>query len=525
MRDFMTPSRSVAVGERGMAATSHPQATLAALDILKAGGNAMDAAIAAVAMQGVVEPQMTGIGGDCFVLYSPKAGKPIAFNGSGRTPGKTDIGRYKDLKGALVAPNSADAVTVPGAVDAWVALHKDHGSLPLDRIFAAAIDAAENGFRITPRVAFDHLKFRARPESNAAAKAQYLPGGEPPVAGDRRSQPALGATLRRIAKEGRDAFYTGAVADEIASELQKLGGVHTSADFAAHRGEYVTPISAKYRGYDVYECPPNGQGLAALMIMRTMEGFDVGKMSSVDRLHLLAEATKMAYRARDAYFCDPAHGMEASEKFLADAYIAKVRSKIDMAKASPIEIWDEPAHRDTVYLTVVDRDHNAVSFINSLYNAFGSGIYAPKSGVLLHNRGWGFRTVEGHPNSYAPNKRPMHTIIPGMVMKDGKTVMPFGVMGGHYQATGHADFLSNIFDMGLNIQAASERPRSFCYDGVLSLEPTNSRADADELTKRGHKVGWAEMPLGGCQAIWIDHARGVLLGATEHRKDGMALGF
>lgn len=525
MRDFMTPSRSVAVGERGMAATSHPQATLAALDILKAGGNAMDAAIAAVAMQGVVEPQMTGVGGDCFVLYSPKAGKPIAFNGSGRTPGKTDIARFKDLKGALVAPNSAHAVTIPGAIDAWCTLHKDHGSLPLERIFAAAIDAAENGFRITPRVAFDHMKFRARPESNAAAKAQYLPGGEPPVAGDRRSQPALGATLRRVAKEGRDAFYTGAVADELASELQKLGGCHEAADFAAHRGEYVTPISAKYRGYDVYECPPNGQGLAALMIMRTMEGFDVAKMSSPDRLHLLAEATKMAYRARDAYFCDPAHGMEASEKFLSDKYIATVRGKIDMAKASAIEIWDEPAHRDTVYLTVVDRDHNAVSFINSLYNAFGSGIYAPKSGVLLQNRGWGFRTFEGHPNSYAPNKRPMHTIIPGMVMKDGKTVMPFGVMGGHYQATGHADFVSNVFDMGLNIQAASERPRSFCYDGVLSLEPTNSRADADELTKRGHKVGWAEMPLGGCQAIWIDHARGVLLGATEHRKDGMALGF
>lgn len=521
----MAPSRSVAVGERGMAATSHPQATLAALDILKAGGNAMDAALAAVAIQGVVEPQMTGIGGDCFVLYSPKAGVPIAFNGSGRTPGKTDIGKYKALKGAFVAPNSADAVTIPGAIDAWCTLHEDHGSLPLDRIFAAAIDAAENGFRITPRVAFDHLKFRARPESNAAAKAQYLPGGEPPVAGDRRSQPALGATLRRIAKEGRDAFYTGAVADEIASELQKLGGVHTSADLAAHRGEYVTPISAKYRGYDVYECPPNGQGLAALMILRTMEGFDVAKMSTVDRLHLLAEATKAGYRARDAYFCDPAHGMEASEKFLSDKYIATIRGKIDMAKASPIEIWDEPAHRDTVYLTVVDRDHNAVSFINSLYNAFGSGIYAPKSGVLLHNRGWGFRTVEGHPNSYAPNKRPMHTIIPGMVMKDGKTVMPFGVMGGHYQATGHGDFLSNLFDMGLNIQAASERPRSFCYDGVLSLEPTNSRADADELTKRGHKIGWAEMPLGGCQAIWIDHARGVLLGATEHRKDGMALGF
>jgi len=523
MRDFMAPSRSVAVGERGMAATSHPQATLAALDILNAGGNAMDAAIAAVAIQGVVEPQMTGIGGDCFVLYSPKAGSPIAFNGSGRTPGKTDIGKFKGMKD--VAPNSADAVTVPGAIDAWCTLNKDHGSMPLERLFKAAIDAAENGFRITPRVAFDFLKFRARPESNAAAAAQYLPGGQPPVAGDRRSQPALGATLRRIAREGRDAFYVGAVADEIASELQKLGGPHTAADLAAHRGEYVTPISAKYRGYDVYECPPNGQGLGALMILRTMEGFDTATMSPADRLHLLAEATKAAYRARDAYFCDPAHGMTAVDRFLSDAYTESVRGKIDMAKASAAEVWDEPEHRDTVYLTVVDRDRNAVSFINSLYNAFGSGIYAPKAGVLLQNRGWGFRTFEGHPNSFAPNKRPMHTIIPGLVMKDGRTVMPFGVMGGHYQSTGHGNFLSNMFDVGMNIQAASEAPRSFCYDGVLSLEPTISRDIADDLAKRGHKIGWAEMPLGGCQAIWIDHDRGVLLGATEHRKDGLALGI
>mgnify|MGYP003392953705 CR=1 FL=1 len=523
MRDFMVPSRSVAVGERGMAATSHPQATLAALDILNAGGNAMDAAIAAVAIQGVVEPQMTGVGGDCFVLYSPKAGAPIAFNGSGRTPAKTDIAKFKGMKD--VAPNSADAVTIPGAIDAWCTLNKDHGSMPLDRIFKAAIDAAENGFRITPRVAFDFMKFRARPESNAAAAAQYLPGGQPPVAGDRRSQPALGATLRRIAKEGRDAFYVGAVADEIASELQKLGGPHQAADLAAHRGEYVTPISAKYRGYDVYQCPPNGQGLGALMILRTMEGFDTATMSAADRLHLLAEATKAAYRARDAYFCDPAHGMAAVDRFLSDDYTQTVRGKIDMAKASAAEVWDEPEHRDTVYLTVVDRDRNAVSFINSLYNAFGSGIYAPKAGVLLQNRGWGFRTFEGHPNSFAPNKRPMHTIIPGLVMKGGKTVMPFGVMGGHYQSTGHGNFLSNMFDVGMNIQAASEAPRSFCYDGVLSLEPTISRDIADDLAKRGHKVGWAEMPLGGCQAIWIDHERGVLLGASEHRKDGMALGI
>lgn len=525
MRDFMTPSRSVAVGDRGMAATSHPQATLAALDMLKAGGNAMDAAIAAVALQGVVEPQMTGIGGDCFVIYSPKAGTPIALNGSGRTPAGTDLAKTLAKGDAALKPTSIEGVTIPGAVDAWCKLAAAHGSKSLEEILKPAIDAAENGFRVTPRVALDWARNRARLESNAAANAHYLPGGQAPAVGDRRSHPALSRTLRRIAREGRAAFYQGEVAEEIAGVLQGLGGIHTVGDFSANAPEDVTPISASYRGHDVLECPPNGQGLAALMILRMLAGYDVKSLPVIDRVHLLAEATKAAYRARDAFFCDPAFGKVDAAHFLSDDYIGAIRSRIDMTRATQKADWDDIEHKDTVYVTVVDRDLNAVSFINSLFQPFGSGIYAPKSGVLLHNRGWGFRLKAGHPNALAPNKRPMHTIIPGMVMKNGRCVMPFGVMGGHYQATGHANFLSNAFDLGLDIQAASEAPRSFAFDGVLSLEPAFGKNVADALSARGHDVRWAESAIGGCQAIWIDHERGILFGATDHRKDGVALGI
>lgn len=525
MRNFMAIARSVAVAERGMAATSHPQATLAAVEILKAGGNAVDAAIAAVAVQGVVEPQMTGIGGDCFALYSPKAGAPVALNGSGRTPAKTDIGRYAGAAERDIPPTSPEAVTVPGAIDAWCRLIADHGSKPLDEIFRAAIAAAELGFCITPRVAADWEHFRSRIESNAEATAQFLPGGRLPVVGDIRSQPALGRTLRQIARDGREAFYGGAVADEIVGMLRGLGGVHSTEDFAAQTSEYVTPISARYHDHDIAECPPNGQGLAALMIMRTLAGFDVKNLSEADRIHLLAEATKAAYRARDAFFCDPTVNDIDTASFLSDRSIDAIRAKIDMKRASAGEAWDDIEHRDTVYVTVVDRDLNAISLINSLFYPFGSGIYAPKSGVLLHNRGWSFRARPGHPNSLGPRKRPMHTIIPGMMMQNGRAVMPFGVMGGHYQAAGHANLISNILDLGLDIQSAAEAPRTFAFDGVLSLETTISPDIKADLAARGHDVRWSGEPIGGCQAIRIDHERGILLGASDHRKDGLALGF
>lgn len=525
LRDFMTPGRSLAVGDRGMAATSHPAATLAAVDMLRAGGNAIDAAIAAVALQGVIDPHMTGIGGDCFAIYTPASGSPVAINGSGRAPAKAELGWFLSKSMASIPDDSPHAVTVPGAVDAWCRLAADYGAKGLDEVLAPAIRAAEEGFVVTPRAALDWARYAHRIETHGTGVPVYLPGGRAAGTGDRLVHPALGATLRRIARDGRSAFYEGPVAEEIASVLKALGGLMEVDDLATATADYVQPIGADYRGYTLLECPPNGQGVAALLIARILEGFDLTDkaLSEADRIHLLAEATKAAYRQRDALVADPAfHPLDVAA-LLSDASIAAMRERINLSRASDPTSFGMPLHRDTVYVAVVDRDGNAVSLINSLFFAFGSGIYAPRSGVLLQNRGSGFRLIEGHPNAIAPRKRPFHTLIPGMLAKDGKPVMALGVMGGQYQATGHVQVLSGVLDRGLDIQQASDAPRSFAFDGALSLEPTIARAVADDLTARGHSVTWADEPLGGCQAIYIDHTRGVMYGASDHRKDGIAL--
>jgi gamma-glutamyltranspeptidase/glutathione hydrolase len=525
LRDFMKPGRSVAVAERGMVATSHPLATLAALDVLRGGGNAMDAAITAVAMQSVVDPHMTGIGGDCFCLYAKRGGLPIALNGSGRSPAGSKLEWYLEHGHKAVPDLSAHAVTIPGAVDAWCRLAADHATKGLDELLAPAIKAAEEGFLVTPRVARDWERHAAR-LSEPAAKL-YLPGGCAPSVGDKLNHPALARTLRRIAREGRSAFYEGEVADELASCLAALGGFHTPEDFAAQSSNYCEPISAGYRGHELFECPPNGQGLAALLIVRILEGFDLSdaSLSEADRIHLHAEATKAAYTVRDALVADPEHHKLDIAALLSDKAIARLRAPISLDKAQPPAAWAGPDHRDTVYLCVVDKDRNAVSFINSLFAAFGSGIYAPKSGVLLQNRGTGFRVERGHPNAIGPRKRPLHTIIPGLLCRDGRAVMPFGVMGGQFQAAGHAHILSQMLDRGDDPQQASDRPRTFNVEGALSLETTIDTSVREDLERRGHRTNWAPDPLGGCQAIFIDEARGVLLGGSDHRKDGMALGY
>jgi len=527
MRHFHYPNRSLAVAGEAMAATSHPLATLTAIETLKAGGNAVDAAIAAVAVLGVLEPAMTGIGGDCFVLYAPKAGVPIAYNGSGRTPKAAELGWYRDRNFSEIPIQSPHSVTVPGAIEAWFRLLRDHGTKDMAELLRPAIRAAEEGMRVTPRVAFDWGIGAEKLRGDPVTSAVFLPGGKPPGIGDLHRQPLLAATLRKIAQDGPSAFYQGAIAADMVSRLRERGGLHTEEDFASAQGEYVTPISAPYRGHRLYECPPNGQGLTALMILRTLEAYALGdsRWSEADRHHLLAEATKAAYRARDAFFGDPRAMTVPVEEFLSDARAERTRARIRLDRASAPVDWDEPEHKDTVYLCVVDRDRNAISFINSLFHDFGSGITAPKSGVLLHSRGFMFRTIPGHPNAIGPRKRPLHTIIPGLLMKDDRTVMPFGVMGGNYQATGHAMLLMHVLDRGLDLQAAIEQPRSFALNGMLQLEATIDAEVAANLERRGHKLDRLVKPHGGSQAIWIDHARGVLLGGSDPRKDGCALGY
>lgn len=524
-RDFMIPGRSVALAANAMAATSHPQATLAALDILRAGGNAVDAAIAAAAVQGVIDPHMTGIGGDVFALYAPAGGALVAFNGSGRAPAAAHPGL---LEGETqISEESPHAVTVPGAVDAWCTLAERHGRIGLDRVLAPAIAAAQDGFTITPRVAADWARYAGRVARLPAAAAQFLPGGKAPVTGDRLANPALAATLRRIAAEGRAAFYEGAVADEIVAVLRDLGGVHAADDFASYHGLETRPISAPYRDHTLNECPPNGQGLAALIIARILSGYDLseGALSDADRIHLLAEATKCAYAQRDAFIADPDAMTVPVDDLLTDAAIDAMRAEIRMDRAGAPVAMDMPVHKDTVYISVVDRDGNAISFINSVFAAFGSGIYAPKAGVLLQNRGCGFSLTPGHPNLFGGGKRPFHTIIPAMLTKDGLPAMSFGVMGGQYQAVGHAQILTGVLDRGFDVQMASDQPRSFFTEGALTLEPTIGADVRADLERRGHTLRIAEEPLGGCQIIAIDRARGVLWGASDHRKDGIALGY
>ncbi len=527
MRDFQTPARSVALGSECMAATSHPVATITALDVLRGGGNAVDAAVAAAAVLCIAEPHMTGIGGDCFVLYSPKGGLPIALNGSGWAPGAAELGWYLGHGFHKIDERSAHAVTVPGTVDAWLRLLADHGTRDIGSLLEPAIRLAEEGCLIAPRVAYDFARSYRQIAEDSAAAALFMPGGRVLVQGNRLRQPALADTLRRIAREGRAGFYEGIVAEDMVARLRSLGGLHTMEDFARQRAAYDDPISIEYRGHRVFECPPNGQGMTALMILRTLAGYDLFAtgFSEGDRIHLLAEATKAAYQARDAYFCDPRASPFDVEKFLSEAYARRVRSRLRLELASEPVTWDEPEHKDTVYLAVVDREGNAISFINSLFAEFGSGIMAPRSGVLFHSRGSIFRIVPGHPNAIAPRKRPLHTIIPGMLVKDGMAVMPFGVMGGHYQATGHADFLSRLLGTETDPQRVLELPRSFAFDDVLQLETTIAADVAEDLARRGHRVRRAAKPLGGGQAIWIDRQSGVLIGGSDPRKDGCALGI
>ncbi|MCU0868819.1 MAG: gamma-glutamyltransferase family protein [Burkholderiales bacterium] len=528
-RDFEQPRRSVALGREAMAATSHPDATRVALDVLARGGNAMDAAIAACAVQGVVEPGSTGIGGDCFALIAPRGSDAVTgFNGSGRTPAAIDAAAVARAHGRALPRTSPHTVTVPGAVDAWSQLLAAHGTWSLAQALAPAIAFARDGYAVTPRVAADWRRDRDLLRADEAAARHLLVDGEAPRAGAVHRQPALADTLERIARDGRDGFYTGPTARDLVSRLRALGGAHTEADFAEARGETVQPICADYRGWRVHECPPNGQGLAALLMLRLLEGFAPGDAPThVDRLHVELECARLAYGVRDVFVADPAHVGVPVAHLLSDAFVTDLRARVRLDRAmGAVGSFAGPAHRDTVYLCVVDRDRNAVSLINSIFSPYGSGIVGPASGVLLHNRGQSFALDPAHPNALAPRKRPMHTIIPGMVTRDGRAVMPFGVMGGHYQAMGQAVFLGRVLDHGCNPQHAMDLPRAFVRPGTCTVEAeaTWPAATLDTLRARGFEVVAPPWAIGGAQAIWIDADAGTLIGGSDPRKDGCALG-
>jgi gamma-glutamyltranspeptidase/glutathione hydrolase len=528
MRDFQFPGRSPLRVTEAAASTSHPLASAAALDLLRSGGNAIDAALAAAAVLAVVEPQSTGIGGDGFMLYAPKGGsKVIAYNGSGRAPRKATLDWFRTKGMEAVPTYGVHAVTVPGLVDTWCRVHEDHGSKPLAEILAAAIRYAEEGYVVADRVAFDWQVAEARLAEVPNVDAVLLPNGKAPRAGDRMRDPRLAETLRKIAKQGRAGFYAGSVAEDIVGHLKGLGGAHEMDDFAAAAGEYVDPISTDYRGVGVFQLPPNNQAITALLMLNILSGFDLGKLDplSAERLHLEIEAGRLAYRDRNALIADPKHVKVPVEELLSADYATRLRGLIDRNKA----IADLPPplmqNSDTVYLCVVDRDRNAVSMINSTYHSFGSGVVAPKCGVILQNRGSSFRLDPRHPNCIAPGKRPMHTIMPGMAVKDGQALMPFGVMGGDYQPFGHVHLLTNILDFGMDPQAALDCARVFYDSGQVEAERSVPAAALQGLKQRGHVVVEAPEPHGGGQAIMIDPKRGTLTAGSDPRKDGCAVGY
>ena len=531
-RDFALPGRSPVRGVNGMAATSMPQSTLAALDVLRAGGNALDAAVAAVAVQCVIEPQSTGIGGDCFCLYAPAgASKPFAINGSGRAPAAATIDWFESQGISAMENTSPHAVTIPGAVGAWEALLKKYGTKGFDELLRPAIAYAENGFVVHDRTGNDWEGSLGKLSKNAASARHFLVDGRTPRAGEIFRQPALAATLSAIAKGGARAFYEGAIAADMVKTLRALGGLHTEADFAANAPEFVDPIRGPYRGMEIFQCPPNGSGLLVLMLAGILQGWDPveeGPLSPL-RLHRHIEAARLVYRDRDAFLADPAQVDVPVARLTAMGYLDELRASIDdrraMRELPPAGMAAlMPVHADTVYLCVVDRDGNACSFINSLFEGFGSGILAEESGVMLQTRGFGFRVQRGHPNCIAPNKRPMHTIIPGMLFKDGKCIAPYGVMGGHYQPFGHTNFLENMFAYGMDPQAALDAPRLFPRNGEVQCESGIPQSVVDRLDRMGHACVAAK-PHGGGQAIFIDHQAGTLTGASDPRKDGMALGW
>lgn len=551
-RDFHAPGRSAVLGTSGMAATSMPIATVTALDVLRAGGNALDAAIAAVAVLCVVEPQSTGIGGDCFCLYAPAGsgpgagpgggpgagpggGRVIAANGSGRAPAASTPEALRGRGVDALQPHGPHVVTIPGAVSAWEMLNRTYGRKELSELLRPAIRCAEEGWPVHARVAADWAVAADKLRGNPAASRNFLMDGAAPPVGHVFRQPALGRTLRAIAERGAQAFYEGAIAADMVAALRALGGLHTEEDFSRGlRGaEFVDPISIPWRGMEVFQCPPNGSGLHVLQLLSILEGFapPEGGPLGTQRLHRHVEAARLVYRDRDAFLADPAQADVPVGRLTDPGYLATLRGLIRddqaMPELPPAGTSDWARHKDTVYLTVVDREGNACSFINSLFESFGSGILAEQSGVMLHNRGYGFRLQEGHPNCIAPDKRPMHTIVPGMVMRNGEPLMPYGVMGGHFQPMGQTLFLTNHFEFGLDVQEAIDCPRLFPSPakGVVEVErgiPGEVVASLDGL---GHRCAVIDKPHGGGQAILIDRKRGVLIGGSDPRKDGCALGY
>jgi gamma-glutamyltranspeptidase/glutathione hydrolase len=533
-------TRSEVIAQHGMAATSQPLATQVALDILKQGGNAIDAAIAANAVLGLVEPTGNGIGGDLFaIIWDAKTEQLYGLNASGRSPFDLTLDYFKKNGYEKIPSYGPLPVSVPGAVDGWFEMHDKFGSMKMKDILQPAIDYANNGFPVSELIAWYMERGAQNLQRFPGFKEVYMPNGRTPRKGEIFKNPGLANTLSIIANKGRDGFYKGEVAQTIADYMQQLGGFLSERDLAEHTSEWVEPQSINYRGYDVWELPPNGQGIAALQILNILEGYDLKGMGfgSKEYIHTFTEAKKLAFEDRAKFYADQDFFKTPIEWLLSDDYATERRALIDPNRAARSYPAGQLKDGDTIYMTVADKDGNMVSLIQSNYRGMGSGMTPPGLGFILQDRGELFSLEEGHANVYEPHKRPFHTIIPAFITKDGKPWVSFGLMGGATQPQGHAQIVINLIDFGMNLQEAGDAPRilhngssqptggTMTDGGVLQLESGIDYEVIRELVKMGHKISWNVGSYGGYQAIMWDEVNKVYYGASESRKDGQAAGY
>ncbi len=544
-RPFKQPfaTRSVVMATHGIAATSQPLATQIAVQLLRQGGSAVDAAIGANAALGLMEPTGAGVGGDLFaIVWDQKQTRLRGLNASGRSPRSLTLDRLYELGADRIPAYGPLSVSVPGAVDGWHELHNEFGKLEFSEILAPAIDYAEEGFPVTEMIALDWANGAELFEHIPGFADVFMPGGRAPVAGDVFRNPRLARTYRAIAEGGRAAFYEGKIASEIEDYLSANGGYLRAEDLAEHRSEWVEPVSTNYRGHDVWELPPNGQGIAALQMLNVLETYDLASLGSgsAEYLHLLIEAKKLAFEDRAHYYADPAFVAVPVSGLISKGYARERRRLIDPLKASVELGYGDPSQLqkgDTVYLTVADDGGNMISLIQSNYSGMGSGMIPGQLGFGLQNRGELFSLNPEHPNAYEPGKRPFHTIIPAFVTKDGEPLMSFGVMGADMQPQGHVQVLVNIIDFGMNIQQAGDAPRMrhdgsstptgkrMTDGGVVFLESGFGSGTVAALKAMGHTIDRTDSGYGGYQAIRWDKERHVYQGASESRKDGHAAGY
>ncbi len=525
--------RSVMMGREGMVASSQTLATLAGYKILLKGGNAVDAAVAMVSTLSVVEPHSVGLGGDAFALiYLSKEKKLIGMNGSGRAPYRANLKWFHEKGLKEIPERGLLPVTVPGALHGWASATERYGTFSLGELFEDAICYAEHGFPVTEVIAGEWKEVEKVLLSHESSSRTYLVDGRAPRPGQIFVNRDLARTYKKIAAEGIGTFYGGDICDAIVNYSDRNSGLLSSQDFKDHSTTWVEPISTDYRGYTVYELPPNGQGITALEMLNILEGYDLSslKHNSPDYLHLLIEAKKAAFSDRDYFVADPEFEKIPVDRLLSKEYAEQLREKIHLKKANPPPLPSlSIGNGDTVYVTAVDRDRNAVSFISSIFRAFGSGMVVDGTGIVLHNRGNSFSLDPKHVNRLEPHKRPMHTIIPGMVFRNGDFLMSFGVVGADMQPQGHVQFLINLIDFKMNLQEAMDAPRVRHLNGLeVYLEEGIHGKTASVLQKKGHqmtRVTPAVNQAGGGQAIYLDRTQNVLLGASDRRKDGCALGY